>query len=550
MDIRRKRFEPGLPFLLAILTFFRAYFRSSATSPVSAPPSTAPLPIPPSPTPTLDTSQSNCAPRTVHANHPRRRSSRLADKGGRVNQVVSPSTDINASEKSILNADVPVPKHIGELQAMCPEYKILWIAAMNVEFEDIISRGVVVPVERDAIGNHKIVPGTWVFSKKANGTLKARFVLRGDLEKDNKYSLSETYAPTPSTQGLRIVLSIAQGRNFGVISLDYSRAFLNAFRPKTLPKIFMQVPKLVNCDHEYLEVPGNLYGGTTAPRVWLIKHAQIQVERGLTQSTVDKGIWYKKDLAIYAYVDDVIVVGTQAAIKEYVESIQKEYKVSVDYDLAEKFVGMHIKIEKEKISLSQEKFIEEMATETNSDGAKRVSIPFPTHKKLRKIEAGTCHKDYRRYIGQLLWSSKTRPDIAFAIGNLSRHNLANNAEHMKAVKQAIRYLYHTKNWKLHLRPITAGDISIYVDASEVAFEEGKGCTGILITIDQSPIAWKSQKQKLGQAWLGKAASDRSGPWSRYRDCACLFETYRRIVPKRRWWQEQTTPSLDLGQPEK
>ena len=84
--------------------------RPAADTPSTAPLSSPSVTFPPSPTPTLATSQPPCAPRTEHANHPRRRSSRLADKGGRVNQIVPPSTDIDdegdAGEKPILNRDV------------------------------------------------------------------------------------------------------------------------------------------------------------------------------------------------------------------------------------------------------------------------------------------------------------------------------------------------------------------------------------------------------------------------------------------------------------
>ena len=51
---------------------------------------------------------------------------------------------------------------------------------------------------------------------------------------------------------------------------------------------------------------------------------------------------------------------------------------------------------------------------------------------------------YKQLIRKLMYLAyRTRPDIAFIIGQLSRHNLNLQAEHFRITKQVLRYLQKT-----------------------------------------------------------------------------------------------------------
>ena len=52
-------------------------------------------------------------------------------------------------------------------------------------------------------------------------------------------------------------------------------------------------------------------------------------------------------------------------------------------------------------------------------------------------------------IGSLMYAmTATRPDIAYAIGVLSRYNHDPSNERMVALKRVFRYLNGTKDWRL------------------------------------------------------------------------------------------------------
>lgn len=65
------------------------------------------------------------------------------------------------------------------------------------------------------------------------------------------------------------------------------------------------------------------------------------------------------------------------------------------------------------------------------------SIEMGEHDDYEEAEL----KLYQRLIGKLMYlSCGTRPDIAFVVGQLSRHNADPRVGHMRAAKRVIRYL--------------------------------------------------------------------------------------------------------------
>ena len=81
------------------------------------------------------------------------------------------------------------------------------------------------------------------------------------------------------------------------------------------------------------------------------------------------------------------------------------------------------------------------------------------------------HRLHRRIVGQLLWLSSIRPDIQFAVKELSRGLTSPTEDHRTKMKTLLRYLAGTKPMVLTLRPKiiphskqTTFDINTYVDS--------------------------------------------------------------------------------------
>lgn len=129
-------------------------------------------------------------------------------------------------------------------------------------------------------------------------------------------------------------------------------------------------------------------------------------------------------------------------------------------------------------------------------------------------------------------SQVSRPDIAFAVGVLSRHSATPGEEHRTAALDLVKYLYHTRSLCIQYKRSDAGDSKVFVfekanevpssrtktieerlKASvpeEVPFEPDmytdadyagdrntrRSTSGMIIMMNGGPINWFSKVQKL------------------------------------------------------
>jgi len=106
---------------------------------------------------------------------------------------------------------------------------------------------------------------------------------------------------------------------------------------------------------------------------------------------------------------------------------------------------------------------------------------------------------YRRIIGGLRYLVHTWPDLAYAVGYLSRFMETPHEEHLVAVKRVLRYvagtrhqcLYYTRReeGRARLRGFSDADMAGDIDTR-------KSTTGIIFFLGGNIITWQSSKQKV------------------------------------------------------
>lgn len=89
-------------------------------------------------------------------------------------------------------------------EAITSENKEKWKEAIDEEHESIRRNNTWKLVERDTVGNAKILTNRWVFKRKDDGTYKARLVVRG-CEQRYGVDYEETYSPILSASSMRIL---------------------------------------------------------------------------------------------------------------------------------------------------------------------------------------------------------------------------------------------------------------------------------------------------------------------------------------------------------
>lgn len=100
------------------------------------------------------------------------------------------------------------------------------------------------------------------------------------------------------------------------------------------------------------------------------------------------------------------------------------------------------------LKIDQSTFIRDLLEEENLTDCNAVNIPMKVGSFIEMLEEDdyeeTDIKTYQRLIGKLMYlSCGTRPDIAFAVGQLSKRNADPRVGYLKAAKRVLRYLKGT-----------------------------------------------------------------------------------------------------------
>ena len=127
------------------------------------------------------------------------------------------------------------------------------------------------------------------------------------------------------------------------------------------------------------------------------------------------------------------------------------------------------------------------------------SIEMPERDDYNKTDIHT----YQRLIGKLIYLVyKTRPDIAFAVGQLSRHNTNPRKRHLQAAKKFVRYLKGTMNLGLVYGQITARDSLPYglIGYANSNFagdpEDRKSVMGYCFFLNGAVVLWSRKNQRI------------------------------------------------------
>ena len=116
---------------------------------------------------------------------------------------------------------------------------------------------------------------------------------------------------------------------------------------------------------------------------------------------------------------------------------------------------------------------------------------------------GSLNQRFQQAIGMLNYIAvKSRPDISYAVGKLSRFMACADETHMAGVHMVARYLSATRTCKLHYVRQEDGkgwdhefNLVVHTDANfgEVG-SEGRNTSGRCGLMDGNTIWWKSQRQ--------------------------------------------------------
>ena len=200
-----------------------------------------------------------------------------------------------------------------------------------------------------------------------------------------------------------------------------------------------------------------LYGLKNSAKAWFDTFATYLKSLGYSQSHYDECLWeYKnketnKKIFIVVFVDDVLAIGDDDFIDDFISKLSKKYKIR-DLGEAETFLGMEIVRNRKNrtLKIKQTKYIENMAKRFGLTEAKPAYTPLEPKINLQKHkDKSELHPDnelYRSIIGSAMYAAQLcRPDIIFAVCKLSRYLNEPTHIHMTQAKRVLIYLYISKN---------------------------------------------------------------------------------------------------------
>ncbi|MBW0474505.1 hypothetical protein O181_014220 [Austropuccinia psidii MF-1] len=215
---------------------------------------------------------------------------------------------------------------------------IKWKEAAFSEFDSIIDRGVFELMRSKNVPNEKNIINTrWVFTKKLYEKrqlkkYKGRFFVKGFKQKEG-IDYTETFSPTGRLTTLRFLLSHATLTNQKVRQANFVTAYLNSKLPEDgsayieLPDVFVDWLKetkpttyiedigikLVNNPKPFvIKLKKALYGLKQAAGSWYETSGNWLIKNGFVKSMADACLFIGKDVILFAWVDDIILIGKEA----------------------------------------------------------------------------------------------------------------------------------------------------------------------------------------------------------------------------------------------
>lgn len=316
---------------------------------------------------------------------------------------------------------------------------------------------------------------------------------------------ADTYASVGSINSLRILLASTAGSDWVIWQFDIKTAFLNG---KIDEIVYVRQVK----DFEHLAHPHHvwilnqsLYGTKQAARCWQKDFTATAAKFNLHPSPSDGAVYVLKDergiIIIHLHVDDSLIFCSNANLindfKTFLDSVY-EVKWTTSPTL---YLGIKINIRSDGTSISQPHYIEAKLEEFGMVNCSMAKSPLPAKTVLRpgtpEEIAAAAELPYQNLVGSLQWiAHTTRPDIAYAVSQLSSFNASWTMEHWVKAKHVLRYLRFTQHQSLRYSP---GDktLSVFSDSDfSQCPTTRRSVTGFVATMAGGAVSWMSQRQKV------------------------------------------------------
>ena len=415
-----------------------------------------------------------------------------------------------------------------------------WKTAMQSEFDALQQAGTYTLVP--APPGVKPIGVKWVLKTKRNAAgevvkYKARVVAKGYAQ---RYGIDyeETYAPVCRIGSIRVLIALAAHFDWHIHHMDVTSAFLNGDLEET---VYMEQPPGFEADGpqaSYVcKLRKSLYGLKQAGRTWNVKIDSALQKAGFVPVPADLCVYRHEQghdfVIVSLYVDDLLLFSNSTrALTAFKQQLSALFHMT---DLGEASFVLGIQIirnrQQRTIALSQASYSRDVVSSHGADAINAADTPVQSGVRLVAAAEDfvATPLDVQRYqsaVGALMWAAVcTRPDLSYAVGQLSQHASKPDKSHFRALFQCIRYLRGTVDYRLKYtgegRVEDVPRLTGYSD-SDWAGDIGtrRSTTGYVFQLCGGAVSWQSKRQKttaqstVEAEYMAAASATKEAIWLR------------------------------------
>jgi hypothetical protein len=399
--------------------------------------------------------------------------------------------------------------------AMHTPQAVQWKAAMQAEIDSLHAAGTyeLAPLPT----GHRAIGCKWVLKAKRNAAgavvkYKARLVAKGFAQRYG-VDYEETYAPVCRIGSIRVLIALAAHYDWEIHHMDVTSAFLNGDLAET---VYMQQPPSFEATGAQAglvcKLKKSLYGLKQAGRTWNHKIDGLLRQSGFTALDADNCV-YKREhkfsvIIISLYVDDLLLfTNDMPALADFKQQLARHFSMT-DLGEAKFILGIEIIRDRSQrtIALSQSAYARDVLRTYRMNECKPSPTPVQPGVKLVAPVTGfeAALSDVRRYqatVGALMWAAIcTRPDMSYAVGQLSRYAGNPDKSHDAALIQCLRYLRGTVDYRLtYTGKGRVENVPILIGYSDADWagdaDTRRSTTGYLFQLSGGAVSWQSKRQR-------------------------------------------------------
>ena len=310
---------------------------------------------------------------------------------------------------------------------------------MKAEMESIRKFGVYDEVEEKAIElNAEIIGTRWLLTKKSPTRVKGRVI----VQEVNKGGWVDAFSPAPTPIGQRLLLAIAAHEGWAVRLGDVSTAFLHASLDEG-EMVFVRPPPGEEKPGMIWQLKKSLYGLRRSPQRFN-EHFVVELKKcGWERCAADPQLFYHREerALLSAHVDDLLLAAPSGRLGALQAGIDNAFKVKwagmIDDKHWESYLGREWRRTSTGFKVRVPKvYYTSLLEPFGLKDARALLTPFPgTHEKrdeedeeeeqIPKAQAELYHTA----VGKLIWLLQERPDLSYAVKELSRHVQAPTGKH-------------------------------------------------------------------------------------------------------------------------